>query len=241
MFFLTEDRSSLHSCEKDPASFWEPQWVYLLVIILSLMDRLQRLDQSLEVGLRCMASQNPSSWSKVLFWIEYAHNTFPSQWNFPYPLRLWVSASIVSTLEKEIHVPVASAMIQWCCHVWVQAKGTLLKTSAANKKACRTGFTFPSTSARSSRWRRVVSIQVPPWQHSSNLLMIVLFLMFRLVCTFDHNSSLPIWKALRVLLTAFLCTDLVLIKLYWLFPISESAIWYQSGSDPDTNDQTPIQ
>ncbi|KAF7644344.1 hypothetical protein LDENG_00223730, partial [Lucifuga dentata] len=37
----------------------------------------ERYNQEMETGLRCLASQNPSTWSKQLMWIEYAHNSLP--------------------------------------------------------------------------------------------------------------------------------------------------------------------
>uniref|UniRef100_A0A671TP74 Gypsy retrotransposon integrase-like protein 1 n=1 Tax=Sparus aurata TaxID=8175 RepID=A0A671TP74_SPAAU len=38
----------------------------------------ERLNQQLETGLRCVTSQNPSTWSKHLVWVEYAHNSLPT-------------------------------------------------------------------------------------------------------------------------------------------------------------------
>ena len=38
----------------------------------------ERMNQEMETALRCLASRNPSSWSKHLLWVEYAHNTLPS-------------------------------------------------------------------------------------------------------------------------------------------------------------------
>ena len=32
----------------------------------------------METALRCMVSQNPSSWSQDLLWVEYAHNILTS-------------------------------------------------------------------------------------------------------------------------------------------------------------------
>ena len=34
----------------------------------------ERLNQQLETGLRCVVHQNPSTWSKHLVWVEYAHH-----------------------------------------------------------------------------------------------------------------------------------------------------------------------
>ncbi len=37
----------------------------------------ERANQDLERMLRCVVSQNPSSWSQQLSWVEYAHNSLP--------------------------------------------------------------------------------------------------------------------------------------------------------------------
>ena len=38
----------------------------------------ERMNQEMETALRCLTSRNPFSWSKLLVWVEYAHNTLPS-------------------------------------------------------------------------------------------------------------------------------------------------------------------
>jgi len=38
----------------------------------------KRMNQEMETMLRCTASQNPSSWSQQLPWVDYAHNTLTS-------------------------------------------------------------------------------------------------------------------------------------------------------------------
>lgn len=38
----------------------------------------EKLNQDLETGLCCLASQNPTSLSKHLLWVESTHNTLPS-------------------------------------------------------------------------------------------------------------------------------------------------------------------
>lgn len=40
-------------------------------------DQMKRLNQELETGLCCLASQNPASWCQQLIWVEYAHSTLP--------------------------------------------------------------------------------------------------------------------------------------------------------------------
>lgn len=38
----------------------------------------EHLNQQLENGLRCLVSQNQSSWSTHLIWVEFAHNLLPT-------------------------------------------------------------------------------------------------------------------------------------------------------------------
>src|SRR4029434_253279 len=49
--------------------------------------QVERMNQELETGLRCLVSQNPASWSKHLMWVEYAHNTLPSSATGLLPLQ----------------------------------------------------------------------------------------------------------------------------------------------------------
>ena len=82
----------------------------------------ERMNQEMETALRSpLASRNPSSWSKHLLWVEYAHNTLPS------------SATGLSPLfpeqERETRVPSVQAFIRRCRHTWRQARSVLLRTS----------------------------------------------------------------------------------------------------------------
>lgn len=66
------------------AQFWQV-FCYLLGATVSPSSghhpqtnrQMERLNQELETGLRCLASQSPNTWSKQLAWVEYAHNSHP--------------------------------------------------------------------------------------------------------------------------------------------------------------------
>lgn len=40
--------------------------------------QMNRANQEMEAALHCITSFNPSSWSTLLPWVEYMHNTFPN-------------------------------------------------------------------------------------------------------------------------------------------------------------------
>uniref|UniRef100_A0A8D3E3V3 Gypsy retrotransposon integrase-like protein 1 n=1 Tax=Scophthalmus maximus TaxID=52904 RepID=A0A8D3E3V3_SCOMX len=48
--------------------------------------QMERKNQEMETALRCMTSRNPSSWSQLLPWVEYAHNTLTSSATGAFPL-----------------------------------------------------------------------------------------------------------------------------------------------------------
>lgn len=97
----------------------------------------ERLNQELETGLRCLSSQNPSSWSKMLIWIEYAHNTLPSASTglTPFQCVFGYQSPLFPDLEQEVNVPSATAMVRQCRRMWTRARQALLHSSAAYKKS----------------------------------------------------------------------------------------------------------
>ncbi len=66
------------------SKFWR-EFCHLLGATLSLSSgfhpqsngQTERANQDLERMLRCLDSQNPSSWSQQLSWVEHAHNSLP--------------------------------------------------------------------------------------------------------------------------------------------------------------------
>ncbi len=95
----------------------------------------ERANQDLERMLRCVASQNPSSWSQQLSWVEYAHNSLPVSGTglSPFEGSLGYQPPIFSSLESEVAVPSAHAFVQRCRRTWSRARQTLLQVGARTK------------------------------------------------------------------------------------------------------------
>ncbi len=82
-----------------------------------------------------MVSQNPSSWSQQLSWVEYAHNSLPvyATGLSPFDCSLGYQPPIFSILESEVAVPSAHAFVQRCWRTWSKARQTLLQVGARTK------------------------------------------------------------------------------------------------------------
>ena len=91
----------------------------------------ERMNQEMETALRCLASRNPSSWSKQLLWIEYAHNTLPSSATglSPFQCSRGYQPPLFPEQECEASVPSVQAFVQRCRRTWKQARSTLLRSS----------------------------------------------------------------------------------------------------------------
>ena len=95
----------------------------------------------METALRCMVSQNPSSWSQHLLWVEYAHNTLTSSaiGLSPFQCAYGYQPPLFPALEGEASCPSVLAFIRRCRRTWARARASLLKaadrySSAANRR-----------------------------------------------------------------------------------------------------------
>ena len=84
----------------------------------------ERLNQQLETGLRCLVSQNPTSWSTHLVWVEYAHNSLPTSTTgfSPFNCTYGYQPPVFADTEPEVSVPSAHALVRQvgflsCLHV----------------------------------------------------------------------------------------------------------------------------
>lgn len=95
----------------------------------------ERANQLLETVLRCMASQNPSSWSQQLPWAEYAINSHVSSatGRSPFESSLGYQPPLFPDQEKEVGVPSAEAFIRRCRRTWRRTRSALLRSSARMK------------------------------------------------------------------------------------------------------------
>ena len=104
----------------------------------------ERMNQEMETALRCMVSQNPSSWSKQLLWVEYAHNTLTSSATglSPFQCAYGYQPPLFPALEGELSCPSVQAFISRCRRTWTQARASLLRSAdrystSANRRRTR--------------------------------------------------------------------------------------------------------
>ena len=73
----------------------------------------ERLNQKLEIGLWCLVHQNPSTWSKHLVWVEYAHNSLPTSATglSPFHCALGYQPLLFPDNKMEVSVPFAHTMV----------------------------------------------------------------------------------------------------------------------------------
>ncbi|KAL0149351.1 hypothetical protein M9458_055389, partial [Cirrhinus mrigala] len=82
-----------------------------------------------------MVSQNPSSWSQQLSWVEYAHNSLPVSATglSPFECSIGYQPPIFPSLESEVAVPSAHAFVQRCSRTWRKARHALLQVRSRTK------------------------------------------------------------------------------------------------------------
>uniref|UniRef100_A0A8C5G6N4 Integrase catalytic domain-containing protein n=1 Tax=Gouania willdenowi TaxID=441366 RepID=A0A8C5G6N4_GOUWI len=91
----------------------------------------ERANQSLETFLRCMTSDNPSAWSSLLPWIEYAHNSLSnaSSGLSPFQCSVGYQPPLFPSQEREIAIPSLQSFLRRCERTWKRARISLLKAS----------------------------------------------------------------------------------------------------------------
>ena len=87
-----------------------------------------------------MTSQNPTSWSEQLLWVEYAHNTLTSSATglSPFECTYGFQPPLFPALEKEASCPSVQDFIRRCRRTWTRARAALLQaadryTTASNR------------------------------------------------------------------------------------------------------------
>lgn len=97
----------------------------------------ERYNQEMETALRCITSQNPSSWSQQLLWVEYAHNSLPvtSTGLSPFQCVYGYQPPLFPDLEGEVSVPSAHALVRRCHLTWRKARAALLRTSTGYQRS----------------------------------------------------------------------------------------------------------
>ncbi|XP_077374235.1 uncharacterized protein LOC144016793 isoform X1 [Festucalex cinctus] len=97
----------------------------------------EKLNQQLETGLRCLVSQNPSTWSKNLVWVELAHNSLPTSATGITPFKCvhGYDPPYFADLEEEASVPSVLAMVRRCRRIWSAARLALQRQGDRVKRA----------------------------------------------------------------------------------------------------------
>uniref|UniRef100_A0A8C7WS22 Gypsy retrotransposon integrase-like protein 1 n=1 Tax=Oryzias sinensis TaxID=183150 RepID=A0A8C7WS22_9TELE len=95
----------------------------------------ERTNQDLESALRCVCSQNPTSWSDHLSWIEYAHNSLVSSatGRSPFEASLGYQPPLFPSEEADLAVPSVAAHIRRCRRVWSATRQSLLQAAQRAK------------------------------------------------------------------------------------------------------------
>ncbi|XP_024654489.2 uncharacterized protein LOC106675134 [Maylandia zebra] len=87
----------------------------------------ERLNQELEATLRCVAASNPASWSSLLPWAEYAHNSLTSSATglSPFEASLGYQPPLFPERETDLEVPSVQHHLQRCRRVWSRTRRAL--------------------------------------------------------------------------------------------------------------------
>ena len=77
-------------------------------------SQTERLNQGLVIGLRCLVSQNPATWSRHLIWVEYAHSTLPcsSSSLSPFQCAYSFQLPLFPVLKGEVSIPSVQVLIR---------------------------------------------------------------------------------------------------------------------------------
>lgn len=96
----------------------------------------ERMNQELEAILRCVIATSPSSWSRHLPWVEYAHNSHSSTATglSPFEASLGYQPPLFPSQEVEVAVPSVLSNARRCRRMWKVARAALLHTAEQNKR-----------------------------------------------------------------------------------------------------------
>ena len=101
----------------------------------------ERANQTLEDTLRCYCARHPSTWSRCLPWVEYAHNTLVSSSSglSPFESSLGYNPPLFPAQDPECESFSPEDHVARCRRVWEKARANLLRarersTRAANRR-----------------------------------------------------------------------------------------------------------
>lgn len=92
----------------------------------------ERLNQELEATLRCVAASNPASWSSLLPWAEYAHNSLTSSATglSPFEASIGYQPPLFPDQEADLEVPSVQHHLRRCQRAWRLTRRSLCRSVA---------------------------------------------------------------------------------------------------------------
>uniref|UniRef100_A0A8C2WB23 Gypsy retrotransposon integrase-like protein 1 n=1 Tax=Cyclopterus lumpus TaxID=8103 RepID=A0A8C2WB23_CYCLU len=91
----------------------------------------ERMNQSVESALRCVAARRPSSWSRFLPWVEYAMNSLVSSATglSPFEASLGYQPPLFPAQQSEVAVPSVQTHLNRCRRIWEVTRAALLRAA----------------------------------------------------------------------------------------------------------------
>ncbi|KAJ8333610.1 hypothetical protein SKAU_G00416180 [Synaphobranchus kaupii] len=96
----------------------------------------ERANQDLGSALRCVTARNPASWSRLLPWVEYAHNSLKctSTGMSPFECSLGYQPPLLTAQEAEVAVPSVKSHILKCKRMWRLTRTALLRSNSRTQR-----------------------------------------------------------------------------------------------------------
>ncbi|KAI7809155.1 hypothetical protein IRJ41_000814, partial [Triplophysa rosa] len=96
----------------------------------------ERVNQDIEKTLRCLVSNNQTTWTPRLMWAEFAHNTLyhSSLHMSPFECLFGFPPSLFPGQEPEAEDPAATQFVRRCQHSWQRARAALIKATQLQQR-----------------------------------------------------------------------------------------------------------
>lgn len=135
ILFQTEAPSSPLQCERPSAPLFESLLASSLDTIHNQKVKQNGQTKTWKLPLCCMVSSDPVTWSTLLLWVEYVHNTLPSPATGMSAFQcIFGYQPVVFPSLEQVSVPSVQAQARRCRKTWHCARSALLRPS--NRYKC---------------------------------------------------------------------------------------------------------